>query len=124
MKPAITDEEEKLVEDYIYKTYLIEVLESDHKAIESLNFKIKEPYEQLVESTLKRLRLDVKDIKVKFRDLKAKVEGPEIVNVEFLEYKYFVRGYHGIRRIFTYHFRNTASKLLEEYFTKKKDFEL
>jgi predicted nuclease with TOPRIM domain len=119
MKPNITDEEEQLVEDYIYKTYLVEVLENDHKSIDSLNFKIKEVYEGLIESTLKQLRLELRDIKVKFKKLDAKVEGPELVNEDFLKYDYFVRGYHGVHRIFTYHFRNTASKLLEEYFTKK-----
>jgi hypothetical protein len=119
MKPNITDEEEQLVEDYIYLTYLIEVLENDHKSIDSLNFKIKEVYEGLIESTLMQLRLELKDIKVEFRKLNAKVEGPDLVNVEFMEYHYFVRGYHGVHRIFAYHFRNTASKLLEGYFVKK-----
>jgi hypothetical protein len=119
MKPNITDEEEQLVEDYIYKTYLVEVLENDHKSIDSLNFKIKEAYVTLIEATLKQLRLELRDIKVEFKKLKAKVEGPEVVNVEFMEYHYFVRGYHGVHRIFVYHFKNTASKMLQGYFTKK-----
>ncbi|KAA0547586.1 hypothetical protein FZW96_12120 [Bacillus sp. BGMRC 2118] len=119
MRINLTDEEEQLIEDYIYKTYLINVLEKDHQSIETLNFKLMEPYQHLVESTLKQLRLDIRDIKVKFRKLKAKVEGPEVVNVEFLEYKYFVRGYQGVKRIFMYHFRNEANKLLERYFLKK-----
>lgn len=119
MRINLTDEEEQLIEDYIYKTYLIDLLEKDHQAINSLNFKLKEPYERLFESTLKQLRIEMRDIKSNFKELKAKVEGPEVVNVEFLEYKYFIRGYQGVKRLFMYHFRNEANRLLESYFLKK-----
>lgn len=97
------------------------MLEGDLKDIPELNFKIKEPYEHLVESTLKQMRLEVKKIKEEFKNIKGKVEGPELVNVEFMKYEYFIRGYHGVHRIFTYHFRNTAEKMLEGYFINKED---
>jgi hypothetical protein len=85
LKPRITDEEEGLVYEYIYKAYLIEVLENDLEGINELNFKIKETYEALIEVTLKQLRLELKQIKVEFKKLDAKVEGPQLVNMEFLE---------------------------------------
>jgi hypothetical protein len=120
MKPNLTDHEEQLVLDYIYKTYLVEVLELDLKGVSTLNFKIKEAYEGLIEATLRRLRKDLSKIKEEFKRLNAKVVGPELVNEEFLRYQYFVRGYRGEHRFLKYHFRNTASKILEEYFRGKE----
>jgi hypothetical protein len=119
MKAKLTDHEEQLVLDYIYKTYLVEVLELDLKGVSTLNFKIKEAYEGLIEATLRRLRKDLSEIKEEFKGLNAKVVGPEFANEDFIRYQYFVRGYQGEHRFFKYHFRNTASKLLEDYFTKK-----
>jgi hypothetical protein len=119
MKPNLTDHEEKLVLDYIYKTYLVEVLEHDLQGVSTLNFKIVEAYEGLIEATLRRLRKDLSEIKGEFKGLNAKVVGPEFANEDFIRYQYFVRGYQGEHRFFKYHFRNIASELLEEYFTKR-----
>jgi hypothetical protein len=119
MKPNLTDHEEQIVLDYIYKTYLVEVLEHDLQGVSTLNFKIVEAYEGLIEATLKRLRSELMAIKVEFKKINAKVVGPEFANEDFIRYQYFVRGYQGEHRFFKYHFRNTASNLLEKYFTNK-----
>lgn len=116
MKAPTTKHEEELVHDYIIRTYLIEVLENDLKTIEEANFKIQEPYTKLVEETLKRIRIDLRDIKAEMRKLEIKVTEPFLDSVEFWQYDYYVRGYHAFSRYWDAALKMHGMKLLEEYF--------
>jgi glycerol-3-phosphate responsive antiterminator len=122
MKVPITDHEESLVIKYIYINYLTETLEQDLSNVEKVNFKLISPYLSLIESTLQVLRLELKKLKEEMKKMNIKVDvaNAQIKNEEFMEYHFFVRGYHGTKRIFIYHLRNESSRLLSEYFTGKK----
>lgn len=65
MKAPIPEDEENLIVDYIYTNYLIQILENDHQAAETLKFKIPEVYQHLIESKLKELRRQLVNIKEK-----------------------------------------------------------
>jgi hypothetical protein len=98
MKAPIPDEEEQLIVDYIYTTYLIQNLERDHQTAGTLNFKIPEVYQNVIEHKLKELRKQLIEIKRQMKDLKIKVADPVRVNGEFLEYAYYPHGYEGRMR--------------------------
>ncbi|MGG1400238.1 hypothetical protein ABE288_20805 [Bacillus salipaludis] len=98
MKAPIPEAEENLIVDYIYTTYLIQILENDHQAALTLKFKIPEAYQHLIESKLKELRRKLVDLKAKMKELRIKVADPVRVNEEFIEYSYYPHGYEGKMR--------------------------
>jgi hypothetical protein len=98
MKAPIPEHEEQLVIEYIYTTFLIQILESDHQVSSKLKFKIPESYQGLIETKLKELRWQLVEIKGKMKELKIKVAEPVRVNEEFVEYAYFPHGYEGTMR--------------------------
>ncbi|OIK05671.1 hypothetical protein BIV60_27635 [Bacillus sp. MUM 116] len=84
--------------NYIYTTYLIQILENDHQTAVTLKFKIPEVYQNLIESKLKELRRQLVDLKAKMKELRIKVADPVRVNEEFIEYSYYPHGYEGKMR--------------------------
>jgi hypothetical protein len=97
MKAQIPESEERLIVDYIYTTYLIQILENDYQMAGNLSFKIPEVYQHLIESKLKILRTELVKIKGKMKELKIKVADP-IRDDIFIEYAYFPHGYEGRMR--------------------------
>lgn len=116
MKAPIPEHEEQLVVEYIYTTYLIQTLESDHQTADSLNFKIPEVYQELIEQKLKTLRKQLIEIKGKMKELKIRVDDPYEVNVEFVEYCYFAHGYEGRMRFWTAAMVYEGTRRLRELF--------
>lgn len=119
MNALITEEQDKLIFDYIYCTYLINHLEADLKLIPIVGFKLHEPYMHFVEEILKKLRLELKDIRIEMKKHQMKVNDPHIENVEFWQYDYFVGNKQGYKRLWMAHLRNEAGRRLEKYFTQK-----
>ncbi|MEH6957213.1 hypothetical protein [Neobacillus drentensis] len=97
MKAPIPKNEENLIIEYIYTTYLIQILENDNQITSSLSFKIPEAYQHLIECKLKLLRMDLVKIKGEMKELKIKVADP-IRDDIFIEYAYFPHGYEGRMR--------------------------
>jgi hypothetical protein len=116
MKAPIPESEEMLVVDYIYTTYLIQILENDHQIAGNLKFKIPEAYQHLIESKLKKLRMDLVRIKGEMKDLKIKVADPVKVNEEFMEYSYFPHGYEGKMRFWFAAMEYEGTRRLKELF--------
>lgn len=120
MKAPIPKEQEDMVHDYIIRIYLIDILENDLKVIEKANFKLNEPYINLVESILRKIRIELRDKKVEMKKLKIKVADPTRDNEDFVQYDYFVRGYHAFMRYWEPAINMHATKLLEKYFIRSR----
>jgi hypothetical protein len=118
MKARIPEDEEELIIDYIYTTYLIQILECDHQNVSHLNFKIPEVYENLIESKLKILRTELMKIKGRMRELKIKVAEPAKDDI-FIEYAYFPHGYEGTMRFWEAAMHYEGTKRLSELFNIK-----
>lgn len=116
MKAPIPKSEEDLIVDYIYTTYLIQILEGDHQVVGRLNFKVPEVYEHFVEAKLKQLRLQLVELKKKMKELKIKVIDPVRVNVDFVQYDYFAHGYEGNMRFWDAAMEYEGTRRLNEIF--------
>ncbi|MCM3413501.1 hypothetical protein [Metabacillus litoralis] len=116
MKAPIPKNEEDLIHEYILRTYLLDVLESDIETIQVANFKLHEPYLNFVEFVLKKLRIDLRDIKIEMKNLNIKVYNQKRVNEEFVQYDYSAHGYTGYNRYWDAALKMHTTKLLEKYF--------
>lgn len=116
MKAPIPENEEKLVVEYIYTVYLIQILEQDHQISSELSFKIPEAYQNFIESKLKIIRQQLVNIKAKMRELKIKVMDPVRVNEEFVQYDYFAHGYEGNMRFWDAAMKYEGTRRLKELF--------
>lgn len=116
MKAPIPEAEENLVVEYIYTTYLIQILETDHQKAATLNFKIPEVYQEFIESKLKELRKKLVEIKGRMKELKIKVIDPIRVNEDFVEYAYYAHGAEGRMRFWDAAMRYEGTRRLKELF--------
>lgn len=114
MIPGATEEEENLVFDYIYANYLIPILERDLKQVPAAKFKISEVYINLIEETLRRLRLDLKQIRNEMKVKGIKVGNPERDDI-IVQYEYWIRGRHGIKRMWDAHMNYEVQKRTWKY---------
>ncbi|MFC0273729.1 hypothetical protein ACFFIX_20290 [Metabacillus herbersteinensis] len=107
----ISEEEKDIATDYILLGILIEQIEDDLKTFHEAPVKLYEPYNNLLESILKEVRRDLTITKAKMKEQGIKVLSGIPINEDFIEYKYYVRGYNA-----QFHFFNAA---LRNYVTKK-----
>lgn len=87
--------------------------------INSANFKLKEPYINLVESVLKAIRLKLRDMKTQMKKQEMKIYCP-IRDDIILQYDYFVRGYHVFSWYWDAVLKIHGMKLLNIFSNKKK----
>jgi hypothetical protein len=120
MKAPIPEHKEQLVVNYIYTAYLIQILENDHQVIDTLNFKIPEVYQGFIEHKLKKLRKQLVEIKGQMKELGIKVADSYEVNVDFVEFPYFARGYEGLMRFWTDAMKYEGTKRLKELFNVRE----
>lgn len=116
MKAPIPKSEENLIIDYIYTTYLIQILENDRQVAGTLKFKIPEAYQHLIEYKLKELRRQLVEIKGQMKELKIKVAEPVRVNEDFVEYAYYPHGYEGTMRFWDAAMAYEGTRRLKELF--------
>jgi hypothetical protein len=116
MKAPIPKHEEDLVHEYIMRVNLLSILEDDLEVIKQANFKLHEPYTHLVEEVLKKIRLDLRDMKSIMRELDIKVMDQQRVNEDFVKYDYFAHGYRGEMRYWDAAIKMKVTRLLERYF--------
>lgn len=104
-------------ENAIYFPMLITVLENDLKLIKNGQFKLKDPYVQLIEGSLKAIRFELKDTNIYLRRNNMKViKGKN--DQTFTEYAFVYGGYEDHRKYLNVRLRNRTEELISIYFEK------
>ena len=104
-------------ENMIYLPIIISILERDREVIETSTFKLKGPYINIVENTLKTVRAELKETNAyaRNRNLKLIKKGKD---GSFTEYAFIHNGYEDIRRYMNIRLRNRTEELINDYFEK------
>jgi len=101
----------------IYLPMIISILERDREAIETSSFKLKGPYINIVENTLKTVRAELKETNnyARSKNMKMIKKGKD---GSFTEYAFIHNGYEDIRRYMNIRLRNRTEELISVYFEK------
>ncbi|MET3658184.1 hypothetical protein [Sporosarcina psychrophila] len=118
--PLIPGDALPYFENMIYLPIIISILERDREVIETSSFKLKGPYINIVENTLKTVRAELKDTNTyaRNRNLKLVKKGKD---GSFTEYAFIHNGYEDIRRYMNIRLRNRTEELINEYFAKSEN---
>lgn len=110
----IKDDDKNLIYELIYLDLVIEVLERDLIAIDHSKIKFKEPYKARVEEILKQQLIDRRTKKNLSRKNGIKLFERKVLDADFIDWPYIVRGYEGVQRIWTAAIRKKLNELLKE----------
>lgn len=106
------------LESAIYLPMLLTILERDRLIFEQINVKIKEPYLNLIENTIKAVQADHKVIRDKMRKENMKVW--EVARDKaFTSYAFLYKGYEEHHNYFNPAIRNRVAALMERYINTK-----
>lgn len=92
MAPTKTNEDSAYVKMYILLPMILTAFERDKKVAES-SFKTPRPYVSLIDSAIKKVETDLREVRRKFRILGIKVY-EEKRTESGIEARYLCRGYH------------------------------
>lgn len=117
----IPEEERDIMEKAIYLPMVITVLNRDLTIIDKSPFKLKKPYQTLIEETLKLIQRELAEVKRFMKQNKLKVE--EIHRDDaFTMFMFLYKGYEEHHNYFNPRIRNKVQELMEYYlFGRHKD---
>ena len=115
----IPESDRDIIEKALYLPMLIVVLERDRLIFEKAAFKLKQPYVDLVEDTLKQVQRDLKKAKDYLRKNKIKIQEIERDDA-FTTYAFIYKGYEEHHNYFNMRIRNKVNELLNKYLRSKK----
>jgi hypothetical protein len=70
----ISEDDRDIIEQALYLPMLLNVLERDRLTIEQTPFKLKQPYLNLVEETIKSVQKDLKEVRNKLKTGSMRIE--------------------------------------------------
>lgn len=116
----IPENDRDIMELALYLPMLLTVLQLDRTVIENSPFKIKQPYLQLIEETMKNIQTDLFYVKKYMyqHNLKVKQLGQDET---FTMYSFLYKGYEEQHNYFNPRIRNKVSELLAQYLNKRQD---
>ncbi|MEK5038748.1 hypothetical protein [Sporosarcina sp. FSL K6-3457] len=104
-------------ENMIYLPMIIKILERDRGEIEIGAFKLKKPYLDIIEGTLKIARNELKRTSIYLKRNNMKVV-KKLNDGTFTEYLFIQGGHEDPRRYLNIRLRNRTEELISVYFTK------
>lgn len=115
----IPEEDRNIMEKAIYLPMVLIVLNRDLSVIESSPFKLKRPYSELIEETMKDIQKELAEVKQYMKMNKLKVT--EIKRDDaFTMYMFIYKGYEENHNYFNPRIRNKVQELMISYFLKKQ----
>lgn len=115
----IPEEDRNIMEKAIYLPMVLIVLNRDLSVIESSPFKLKKPYSELIEETMKDIQKELAEVKQYMKMNKLKVT--EIKRDDaFTMYMFIYKGYEENHNYFNPRIRNKVQELMISYFLKKQ----
>ncbi|MEH7122043.1 hypothetical protein V7127_02240 [Bacillus sp. JJ1773] len=119
----IPEEDRNIIEQAIYLPMVLTVLNRDLNVINKSPFKLKQPYLNLIEETMKVIQKELKDVKQYMYKNKLKVE--QLKRDEaFTMFIFLYKGYEEQHNYFNPRIRNRVQELLEFYLYRRHLHEL
>lgn len=114
----IPENDRTIMEQSIYLPMVLTILNRDLSVVQSSPFKLKQPYLQLIEETMKTIQKELKQIKQYMNQQKLKVQ--QISHDEaFTEFMFLYKGYEECHNYFNPRIRNKVQELLSFYLSKR-----
>ncbi|MBS4188808.1 hypothetical protein KHA94_01060 [Bacillus sp. FJAT-49705] len=114
----IPEKDRNIIEQAIYLPMVLTILNRDLIVINKSPFKLKQPYLNLIEETLKIVQKELADVKRYMNRNKFKVE--ELKRDEaFTMFMFLYKGYEEHHNYFNPRIRNKVQELLEFYLYKR-----
>jgi hypothetical protein len=114
----IPEKDRDILEQAIYLPMVLTILERDLQIIEKSAFKLKRPYLDLVEETMKVIQINLADIKRYMKQNKLKVEKLK-QDEAFTMYLFLYQGYEEQHNYFNPRIRNKVQELMTYYLFKR-----
>src|SRR4051794_11542398 len=106
------------MEQAIYLPMVLTILNRDIKIINSGPFKLKQPYLELIEETMKTIQKELKEVKFYMRRQKLKVEQVSHDDA-FTGFLFLYKGYEEQHNYFNPRIKNKVQELLSFYLYKR-----
>lgn len=110
----IPEKDKNIIEKAIYLPMLVIVLNQDLKIINNSPIKLKSPYSEWLEETIRTIQKELSDVKRYMKQNQIKVEKVK-TEESFTEYVFIYKGYEDIHRYFNPKLRNRTEELLKYY---------
>ncbi|KON88915.1 hypothetical protein AF332_20360 [Sporosarcina globispora] len=110
----IPEKDRDILEQAMYLPMLLTILERDRTIFDKTGFKLKEPYLQLIEETIKAVQRDLKEARNAMRKGQMKVE--QVARDEaFTMFIFIYKGFEEQHNYFNPRIRNKVQELMEYY---------
>lgn len=110
----IPEDDRNLIEKAMYLPMVVVILEKDSKVIEKAPFKLRQPYLNLVDESLRAVQRDLKEVKDQMRKKQMKVQ-QTAHDEAFTQFSFIWKGYEETHNYFNPAIRNRVHSLLEYY---------
>lgn len=114
----IPEEDRDMIEKAIYLPMVLTILNKDLVVFDQSAFKLKQPYVNLIERTMKTIQMELSQVKQYMKKNKLKVF--ELKRDEaFTMYTFLYKGYEEHHNYFNPRIRNKVQELMEFYFNQE-----
>lgn len=110
----ISEEDRNILEQAIYLPMVLTVLDRDFSVVEKSPFKLKRPYLELIEETMKSIQSELASVKKYMKLNGMKVERIKTDDA-FTMYLFLYKGYEEHHNYFNPRLRNRVEDLLRHY---------
>lgn len=110
----IPEDERDIIEQMIYLPMVLSVLRRDLHIIEKSPFKLKKPYQELIEKTMFTIQKELAEVKRHLQKNNIRVKKMKSDNA-FTMYMFFYKGYEEHHNYFNPRLRNRVEELLTYY---------
>lgn len=110
----IPEDDRNILELAIYLPMVLTILNRDMQVVTSSPFKLKRPYLELIEETMKTIQAELARVRRYMRNNKMKVEKIQTDDA-FTMYMFLYKGYEEHHNYFNPRLRNRVEELLRHY---------
>jgi hypothetical protein len=114
----ISEDERDIMEKAIYLPMVLIILNRDLAVVTNSPFKLKKPYLNLIEETMKEIQQELAEVKQYMKKNKLQVIETKRDDA-FTMYMFIYKGYEENHNYFNPRIRNKVQELLEIYLSKK-----
>lgn len=114
MSALISQEDMNQFENMIYLPMVLSVLTKDRTLVDSTGFKLKGPYQELIDQAIKCVEKDMRETHTYLRSRKLKIVQGKRDN-SATEYIFYHNGYEDVRRYLNLRLRNRTEELIRIY---------